>query len=264
MFWSSTGILLNNKARSWSKVAIGLLECCRTPRILQLFVCNCNKWSRFLKRHCNQDIDVLQNSRKVRRSLCGSCRLVIVVTPRWTCWSPAFDPCLSGVVPYADVSRTSQSALWRYFVAMHPAVSPLWSIYLVFCSQQCCFGFLRSSPHLVVIPKMILLLVQVDLVNHFANLLLEQHAVLESRFPFDKADPWSSCISLCRQCVAENNCVWSCLIKLQSSLLSELQIAPKYCVLKSVSKYFCMARFLLTTSRIGFPQSHLDYPSDSQ
>ena len=55
---------------------------------------NCNKWSRFRKRHCNQDIDVLQNSRKVRRSLCGSCRRVIVVTPRWTCWSPAFDSCL--------------------------------------------------------------------------------------------------------------------------------------------------------------------------
>ena len=34
-FWSSIGILLNAKARDWSKIAIGLLECCRTPRVLQ-------------------------------------------------------------------------------------------------------------------------------------------------------------------------------------------------------------------------------------
>ena len=33
---------------------------------------------------------------------------------------------------------------------------------------------------------------------------------------------------------------------------------------EGVLKYFCMARFLLVTSRIGFLPSHLDYPSDSQ
>ena len=32
--------------------------------------------------------------------------------------------------------------------------------------------------------------------NHFANELQEQHAVSESLFPFNKADPWSSFISL--------------------------------------------------------------------
>ena len=36
VLWSSTGILLNDKARDWSKIAIGLLECCRTPRVLQI------------------------------------------------------------------------------------------------------------------------------------------------------------------------------------------------------------------------------------
>ena len=35
MFWPSTGMLLNDKARDWSKIAIGLLECRKTPRILQ-------------------------------------------------------------------------------------------------------------------------------------------------------------------------------------------------------------------------------------
>ena len=36
MFWSSTGMLLNDKAKDWSGIAIGLLECCRTPRVLQI------------------------------------------------------------------------------------------------------------------------------------------------------------------------------------------------------------------------------------
>ena len=48
--------------------------------------------------------------------------------------------------------------------------TPLRSIYWVLDSQQCCFGFPRSSPHLVVIPKMILLLVQVDLCEPLCEL----------------------------------------------------------------------------------------------
>ena len=55
------------------------------------------------------------------------------------------------------------------FVAEHPAVSSLRWIYLALDSQQWCFGFHRSSLHLVVITKVILLLVQVDLVNPLAN-----------------------------------------------------------------------------------------------
>ena len=35
---------------------------------------------------------------------------------------------------------------------------------------------------------------------------------------------------LCKQCVGENNFVRSSLVKLQSSLLSVLKIAPKYCI----------------------------------
>ena len=57
---------------------------------------------------------------------------------------------------------------------------------------------------------MILLLVHVDLVNHFANLLYEQHAVLESRFPLIKLilglHAYRFLNELCRQCVVENNC----------------------------------------------------------
>ena len=36
MFWSSTGILLNDKARDRSDVAVGLVERCRSPRVLQI------------------------------------------------------------------------------------------------------------------------------------------------------------------------------------------------------------------------------------
>ena len=36
LFWYSTGILLNDKARDWSKIAIHLLQCRNTPRILQI------------------------------------------------------------------------------------------------------------------------------------------------------------------------------------------------------------------------------------
>ena len=59
--------------------------------------------------------------------------------------------------------------LCHFIVDVHPAVSPLRSKNLVFGSQQCCFGFHRSSPHLVAIPKMFLLLLHIDIVKHFAN-----------------------------------------------------------------------------------------------
>ena len=36
MFWSSTGILLIDKATDLSKIAISLLGCCRTPLVLQI------------------------------------------------------------------------------------------------------------------------------------------------------------------------------------------------------------------------------------
>ena len=37
VFCTSTGVLLNDKARDRSEVAIGLLVCCRTPRILKFY-----------------------------------------------------------------------------------------------------------------------------------------------------------------------------------------------------------------------------------
>ena len=150
VLWSSTGILLDDKARYWSKVAISFLGCCRTPLVLE-------------------DSEVLQNSCKVRRSLFGSYLRVIVVIPHWTCWSPAFHSCLQGSVSYAAVFSNISLFFVTLFCRRASCSFTLRSKNQVLDSQQCCFGFPRSSPHLVPIPKMILLLVQVDLVNHFAN-----------------------------------------------------------------------------------------------
>ena len=72
----------------------------------------------------------------------------------------------------------------------------------------------------------------------------------------------SQCIlqAVCR----ENNCVWPCLIKIAVLFVERASNCTKILCPGSVSKYFCMARFLLMTSLIGFHVRHLDYPSDSQ
>ena len=69
---------------------------------------------------------------------------------------------------------------------------------------------------------------------------------------------------LCLQCVVENNCVWFCLRKLQSSLLSELQIAPKYRILKAFPSICVWRDSCLWQVAQGFSLSHLDHPSDAQ
>ena len=68
-------IKIEVKSQSAFCKVVGLREYLKFLPQLQLLI-------RCRKRHYNQDIDVLQNSRKVRRSLFGSCRRVIVVIPR--------------------------------------------------------------------------------------------------------------------------------------------------------------------------------------
>ena len=86
---------------------------------------------------------------------------------------------------------------------------------------------------------MILLLGFVDLIDRIANSIWVQPvAILESSEPSSRAHPECSYIPL-SQCklqavrVVENDCMWPCLVKLQAFLLSELQIAQKYCILKA-------------------------------
>ena len=106
------------------------------------FFRNCNEWSRFRKKHCNQDIDVLQNSRKIRRSLRGSCRRVVVVIPRWTCSFPSFDSCLQWNCSLCRCLFEHLNQLCD--VILSPCILQFhrwdWKNQ-VFCNQQCCFGF---------------------------------------------------------------------------------------------------------------------------
>ena len=58
VFCTSTGVLLNDKARNRSEVAIVLLGSCRASRKLQVSSATTTKLSRFPRKYCNQDIDV--------------------------------------------------------------------------------------------------------------------------------------------------------------------------------------------------------------
>ena len=67
---------------------------------------------------------------------------------------------------------------------------------MVLISQKCSFGLHRSSPYLVVVPMMILLLVQVDLWTTLRIRFKNNTRSKNHTFPSYKAHPWSSCISL--------------------------------------------------------------------
>ena len=100
--------------------------------------------------YCNQDFQVLQKSRKVRRSLFGMYRRVIFCDSSLNLF---FDSCLQGIVLMLMFFEHLNQPCDLKFVAVHPAVSPLRSTYQVFCSQQFCLGFLRTSPHLLRFPR---------------------------------------------------------------------------------------------------------------
>ena len=59
MFWSSTGILLNDKAEDWNEIATSLLECCTTSRPLHISSRKCKKWSQFPWKNCYQKFEDL-------------------------------------------------------------------------------------------------------------------------------------------------------------------------------------------------------------
>ena len=90
---SSTGILLNDQARDWRIVAISLLGCCRTPLVLQISPATAINDPDFRKGIAMRTLKFCRILTKFE-DLCGSCRRVVVVIPRWTFWSRAFDSCL--------------------------------------------------------------------------------------------------------------------------------------------------------------------------
>ena len=153
--------------------------------------------------------------------------------------------------------------LWDV-VAVHPAVSPLRSIYRVFCRHQCCIGFLNFSPHLVA---MILLLVKLILWTTLRNSIKKTRSLRITR---SLLSTWSLvfmhiAFQWTLQAVCRREQLRLILFdKIAVLFVDRTSNCTEMLSSENVSKYFCMVRLLLLTSRIVFPLSHLDYPSDSQ
>ena len=80
-FWSSTGILLNDKARDCSKIKIGLLESRRTLRVLQISPATATNDPDFGEGVAIRTLMFAQFSRSSKISV-WSYRRVIAVIPR--------------------------------------------------------------------------------------------------------------------------------------------------------------------------------------
>ena len=175
----------------------------------------------------NRRIVFWKRSRKARRSLCYSYRRSTSATFRWihlfrqSCSSPA------GKTPCSGGSRTAESTFWLCLCDSCLVVRLQNGVCRVFCSQRCCTRFPWNPAMRLGVHKMFLRLVLVHPVVNFANSLssvtrgnLGDWCKLwyNSSFVFMHT---AFSIQIASQCVAENDCVWSCLIEVQSFLLSE-------------------------------------------
>ena len=140
--------------------------------------------------------------------------------------------------PYACGSRTSRSTSWPCSHVLYSAARLQKEVIQVFCDPRCCFRFPCHLSNRSMVPKMILRLGFVDLVDHIASSILARHVSLsELSEPAGRDHPefsyiWPSKWKLQAMC-CENDCMWPCLVKLQAFILGELQIAPKYYILKA-------------------------------
>ena len=175
---------------------------------------------------------------KNRRSRCCSSRRSSPAILCWTCWSSAFGSSPKRMILYVCGSRPSRSTFgfvlaycilrldcgrkYSRYSVIHGVVTdfpvtfriarwfPWWSCFLalwiLWTTLRVRFQHdswrSRSSAHLLV------------------ELILSFHT-----YRFLNAR--------CKQCVPENDCMWPVLVKPQAFLLSELQIAPKYCISKA-------------------------------
>ena len=119
-----------------------------------------------------------------------------------------------------------------------------------------------------MVPKMILRLGNVDLVDHIASSILVRHVSLpELREPSGRAHPMFSYIPL-SQCKLQVVC---CRERLQVTVFGELASLSlerasnciKIPCFEGVFKYSCMARSLVSSDRVEFPPYHVHHPSDS-
>ena len=114
MFWSSTGILLNDKAEDWNEIATSLLECCTTSRPLHMSPATAKNDPNFRERIAIKSSKI--SFRFMSLSNCRDSSLNFLISCFWLMSSKNCSFCWC--------FRKSQSAVPRYFVAVSPAISP--------------------------------------------------------------------------------------------------------------------------------------------
>ena len=139
----------------------------------------------------------------------------------------------------------------------------------IFCNPRCCYRFPRNFSNRSMVPKMILLLGFVDLVDHIANSILARHVALsESSEPSGRSHPEFSSIHP-SQCKLQ---AVFCRERLHVTVFGEtaslsLERASKCTNIlylkKAFFKYSCMARSLVSSDRMEFHLCHVRLPSGS-
>ena len=170
---------------------------------ISYFFHNCNRLSRYSSWFCIQDIAVWKHFRKVRRSRCCSCRRSVPQTLGWTlfflffllffltarirdrtCWFSASGSSPEGRIPCACREWYARNSV------IHETVT----------------DFPRNVSNRSMVPKMILRLGFVDLVDQFASAIWVQPAVLsEASEPSGRAHLGFSYIPL-SQCKLQVVC----------------------------------------------------------
>ena len=141
---------------------------------------SCNRLYLIPSRYCSRDIVVGKNFRQVRRSRCCSSRRSSPAILCWTCWSSASGSSPEWMILYVCGSRNSRPTFRLCSRVLYPAARLQKEALQIFCNPQCCDIFHRNSSNRSVVPKMILRLGFVDLVDHVASSILLRHVVRRS------------------------------------------------------------------------------------
>ena len=263
---STAAVFLDHASRDWGDVTVVLVQLRWTPRRFHIFH-NCNRLFPFPSRHCSQDIAVWKNFRKIRRSLCCSCRRFIPSIICGTCWSSPSVSSPEWTILHSCGSRTSRSTSWPCSRVLYSAARLQKEVLQVFCDPRCCYRFPRNFSNRLMVPKMILRLGFVDL-DHIASSILPRLVALsELSEPSGRAHPEFSYIPF-SHCALQAVC---CSERLHVTVFSKncslsLGRASNYTKIhyfENVSKYSCMARSLVSWDRMEFHPCHIRPPSGS-